>query len=71
MAVSETLVNISHFLCNRDTQLQKTTGIFCCGFGNHQSSHLAQLQAKSLTTENINDQNSFVFWTFLKVKETT
>lgn len=26
---------------------------------------------KVLTTEKINDQNSFVFWTFLNEKETT
>lgn len=28
-------------------------------------------KAELLTTEYINDQNSFVFWTFLNVKETT
>lgn len=47
----------------------KSQGICCLIYFFCFNSHFTK--AESLTTEYINDQNSFVFWTFLNVKETT
>lgn len=58
------------FLCSKDT-VKWPGWKGWRGFGENQASQLTKAEGKLLTTENINDQNSFVFWTFLYVNETT
>lgn len=55
----------------KDAQFNKITEQPVVALEINQCSQRPEIKVKLLTTENINDQNSFVFWTFLNVKETT